>query len=512
MSLTGLGVAGHDDAGMGSRKVRRQGWTRRAALFAVAAPCALLLACVPDYKFPDQGGDGGPPASDGAAPGRDAPPAALDAPPGPHDASSDAPPAPLGDSAGDGPAPPPAVTHIFVNIDTYSGGICALRGASLYCWGDPTANGYGELGFALGDAPSAPVFPTVTPTTGTPSIVAMGQDHTCSLYGRIAYCRGRNEGYQRGNISMGNGPAETPVLNLPAGGLDTIAASDWTTCGLVLGQPSGPTSNVYCWGWNNEGECGRPLNDAHDPNTAWPLTGEIDGGPTGVIHDATAIAGGGLHFCAITARNTVECWGSTTFLESGPSTVRACPGSYAVDCSDQPQEFTLPNQDPPVQIAVGDRHSCALGQSGNVYCWGADEENQLGQGAAAPPQSCKDGNMTPFSCSGVPLQVQGLAPMKRLFAGGDDTCALDAAGHAYCWGMNDNGELGVGDTAVHAGPTEVVDEQTSQALVFDEMALGGQKVCGRSGPSVLCWGQPNLGTGAPDGATSNTAWPSPVHF
>jgi alpha-tubulin suppressor-like RCC1 family protein len=339
--------------------------------------------------------------------------------------------------------------------------------------------------------------------------IAMGGLMTCTLYGRTTYCRGANDSNQLGNPAGQTGPTEVAVQGLPASGLDALETAYDSTCGITLIPDAGAVSNVYCWGTNGESELGRPFGGPF-ATIAGPVTGILDGGPTGAIPDAIAIAGGGNHHCALTSGHQILCWGGTEFYESGPlQGPTSCPGGDETTCSDQPQPVTLPGGEVPVGIALGSVHSCALAMSGRVYCWGWDNANQLGNTTVT--QTCTDGDQTTGPCTGTPVEVTGLSGIQRLRAGGAETCGLDQAHHAYCWGYNGDGELGVGSTAPLTAPGEVVNA-LDEPYTFDDLAVGAEGACGRSGNTLYCWGNGVLGTEAPDGATPDNTFPAPVRF
>ena len=77
-----------------------------------------------------------------------------------------------------------------------------------------------------------------------------------------------------------------------------------------------------------------------------------------------------------------------------------------------------------------------------------------------------------------------------LAAGGAHTCGLTAAGAAYCWGSNANGQLGngtIGGTSVPAGPV-------SGGLTFVALSAGGAHTCGvTSNGAIYCWGSNSSG-------------------
>ena len=78
-------------------------------------------------------------------------------------------------------------------------------------------------------------------------------------------------------------------------------------------------------------------------------------------------------------------------------------------------------------FALGANHSCSE-YIGGVFCWGANESGQLGNGTTVD--------------SNVPVLTYG---MLYSVAGGDNhTCAVHELGGVYCWGGNQSGQLGDG--------------------------------------------------------------------
>jgi alpha-tubulin suppressor-like RCC1 family protein len=492
----------------------------RGARFVIAlvaaASGALAPACLPDVDFetPSPGNDGGDSGADSMAADQTAPPADAQSDAADSRASTDA----VADVVVEADADPNAIGPFAVNLDDDYGltGTCAVRGGALYCWGANESNPVGELGLPPDTADSGghPLPTRVTATAEAASQItqlAMGDVHTCTLYGHTPYCRGSNNNFQLGNSSAASGPDEVAVVGLPAGGLDVIAAAQLSTCGITLATDAGTESNVYCWGTNGDGELGRPIGET-PPVGATPVTGDIDGGPLGLIPDAIAIAGGGYHHCAISASRGILCWGSTTYRESGPIVGPAnCPGGDTATCLDQPQHVTLPATEVPTALALGAFHSCALTQSGNVYCWGWNLSGELGTGSTTLPDSCTDGSET-APCTGVPVQV-AISNVRILRAGGETTCAVDDMRHAYCWGLNDQGQDGNGDNGGDlAVPTEVLDPVTLSPFTFDDLSVGYSETCARTGDVLYCWGGGPLGTEAPDGSMPNYDSPAVVQF
>ena len=87
-------------------------------------------------------------------------------------------------------------------------------------------------------------------------------------------------------------------------------------------------------------------------------------------------------------------------------------------------------------VSAGGEHTCAVKLDNTAYCWGDDDNGQLGDGGANTD-------------SNVPVALGGaLAPananVASIDAGFDHTCAVTTANVAYCSGDDDKGQIGNG--------------------------------------------------------------------
>ena len=85
-------------------------------------------------------------------------------------------------------------------------------------------------------------------------------------------------------------------------------------------------------------------------------------------------------------------------------------------------------------VAAGYAHSCALLSDGRVACWGSNLYGQLGPGAE------------PGIKPSGPVIVDLPEAADRVSAGREHTCARAESGRVYCWGRNDFGQLGNGES------------------------------------------------------------------
>jgi alpha-tubulin suppressor-like RCC1 family protein len=87
-------------------------------------------------------------------------------------------------------------------------------------------------------------------------------------------------------------------------GVAAIAAGGGHTCALTTG------GGVKCWGWNYYGQ----LGDATQATQIRPVNVRR------MMEDATDIASGWAHTCALTAGGGVKCWGWNKFGQLGDGT------------------------------------------------------------------------------------------------------------------------------------------------------------------------------------------------
>ncbi|MGH3646150.1 MAG: Ig-like domain-containing protein [Micromonosporaceae bacterium] len=129
------------------------------------------------------------------------------------------------------------------------------------------------------------------------------------------------------------------------------------------------------------------------------------------------------------------------------------------------------------RISVGNLHSCAITDAGEVECWGGNDNGQLGNGTT--------------TTSTAPVPVSGVSAALQLAAGGSHTCVLVHGGTVRCWGLNGNGQLGMGTTDDAQLPTAQTVVGISGAVA---VAAGGFHSCAILGDgTVKCWGSDGMG-------------------
>ena len=140
-------------------------------------------------------------------------------------------------------------------------------------------------------------------------------------------------------------------------------------------------------------------------------------------------------------------------------------------------------------IDAGARHTCATTTAGEAWCWGNNESGQLG-----------DGNTVSRF---FPVQVAAAQAYTLISAGSAHSCALDAGGKAYCWGRNTEGALG--DSSLTNRPVPVA---VRTPLTFTTVSTGWEVTCGVGADQRgYCWGM-NLGSALGDGRSCDSRAPA----
>jgi cysteine-rich repeat protein len=337
-----------------------------------------------------------------------------------------------------------------ISIDGIASGsasACALLGGgALKCWG---ANGYGKLGLgdqrSRGDDPDemGEALPVVDLGPVGAKLVAVGGEHACAVLkdGNVK-CWGRNSSGRLGlgdTEARGDGPGEMgamlPVVDLGTDRRAThIAAGGLHTC-VVLDD-----GNLKCWGGNYYGQLG--VGDRNDRGAEANQMGDaLPAVDLGTDRTARAVTAGSFYTCALLDDYSVKCWGSNSHGQLGLGDV-AMRGADPSQMGDALPAVDLGTERKATQIAAGSSHVCALLDDSSVKCWGGGFEGQLGQGDQMP-RGTAPGQMG----DALPRIDLGSGRSARSIAAGNSvSCALLDDGRLKCWGSNERGALGLGDT------------------------------------------------------------------
>ena len=183
-----------------------------------------------------------------------------------------------------------------------------------------------------------------------------------------------------------------------------------------------------------------------------------------------AMAMGDFHGCAFNSTNSLFCWGANDFGQLGNGGTQA---AYVPTASAIGRTFA--------DVSAGGSTTCARTSAGAVFCWGSNNSGQLGNGTT---DEGEEGSTNP-----TPTPVTGGLTFAEVSVGGDHACARTVAGVIYCWGANYYGQGGNGQNDPRLAPTAVATN-----LTFVQIAAGASHTCGRtSAGAVWCWGSNSYG-------------------
>lgn len=202
--------------------------------------------------------------------------------------------------------------------------------------------------------------------------------------------------------------------------------------------------------------------------------------PTDVmgISDAIFITAGFDSACAIRESNEPLCWGANEAgqLGGGTTMYRSVPTPLVGVTSAE-------------QVSVGFDHTCLRTSDGRVLCFGDNRNGGLGDGTTAQ-------RGTPSELVGVP---GGLGVAVSVSASQRYACAAYANGEALCWGANDSGQLGVGDLTQRTMPQLLVAFTMNSITAVATNAATSCALLDVG--AVYCWGEADEGRLGDGGAS-----------
>ncbi len=316
--------------------------------------------------------------------------------------------------------------HRFTQLATFGRTTCGIRtDGRAYCWG---YNAWGALGIASSIGQSA--TPVAVETSLRFKQISAGADHVCAVGtdNRI-FCWGNN---QWGQFGAGNTvSSHIPTVTVSGDAFASVTTGNEFTCGVTM------AGNGWCWGADGAGETGTgaPISNG---NTTKLLPQAMTGG-----HRWAMLSASNQVACGVTTAGAGYCWGNSTSgrlgsTGSATSTPRAISGGHNWR-----------------QISAGFAHVCGVTTQSDVYCWGSNANGQLGVGL-------QNGSTTPVRAGTIRASEVSAANVAS--GSGSFTCAISVDRlTTSCWGRNDVGQLGNGNTtsdiASNVTPTIVIGQR-----------------------------------------------------
>ncbi len=325
------------------------------------------------------------------------------------------------------------------------------------------------LGQYIPTASAAGAAPTITSVTSGAGPLAGGNQVTINGTG------------------FDNGTGFTQISS----GNSYVDNSQVTSCGLTS------AGRVYCWGNNSSGQIGDGTTTDRTTPTAVDTTGVLNGK---VI---TNISVGGISVCAVDTNGAAYCWGNNSTGQLGDNSTTQRNTPVAVNTSGVLSGKTV------TQIATSSGSdtstkagsTCAVA-SGAAYCWGDNRTGQLGDNSTTQRNTPVAVNTSGVLSGKTVTQIAvGLGSLYSNYSSRiSSTCAV-ASGAAYCWGVNNNGQLGNNSTTSSNTPVAVntsgvlSGKTVTQITIAVSSSVGGNisSTCAVASGAAYCWGDNSTG-------------------
>jgi alpha-tubulin suppressor-like RCC1 family protein len=393
--------------------------------------------------------------------------------------------------------------------------------AEVRCWG---RNDVGQLGigdnFARGTSPShmgTNLKKADLGLAGNPGKLTLGGTHTCVLLqnGSVK-CWGGNAKGQLGlgsTLNVGDGYNEmgNNLASVSMGGsflAQDISAGYEHTCVMLDNR------ELRCWGRGDYGQLGHlQLQNADARGQSSSSLVSLPASHVNNYSYAESLASGSSFSCAIFGKNSVTCWGTTTIFGLMPK-FPSYNGTWIIANA--------------AKVVTGSGHVCVRTTDNKLYCWGANDYGQSGNGSYSPIDtptliqsdaldvaayaqttcyvktnatvSCigrsdnyQAGNTSTRNTSWIP--VSGVSSASKVALGGTHSCALVSGGNIYCWGYGLYGQLGRSDNGTSYYSTAAQVNLNSRTA--SDLSLGESHSCailsGANAGEVICWGRGDSG-------------------
>jgi len=328
---------------------------------------------------------------------------------------------------------------------------------TLWCWGENDFGQRGDANTTTEQQVPLQVFPALNW-----SIVSVEGTSTCAITVQgVRYCWGDNGSGQLGS-STAPDPQGVPVQTASSDRWVAVSMNSDSACAIRI------DGRLFCWGNN--------------PNILAQNSGSFTADTPTQVHGGgtwkkIVVAGGyTAHACGIKSDDTLWCWGynGTGQLGNGSTSTSYIPVQVGTATwSEVSGGGTFIN---------GSYSTCGIQTNGSLWCWGSDDDGKLGNGATTGNQLS-------------PVNISGAFTWKKVAVDVRSACAIRTDDTIWCWGLNDNGQLGIGSTT--PGSSESPVQVTDPGPWREVAALSAGFMAIKTNGTLWAWGNAFLGNGFP---------------
>jgi len=226
--------------------------------------------------------------------------------------------------------------------------------------------------------------------------------------------------------------AEKNITDIVAGGMSTFAISNHND-----------TQTIYSWGCNDQG-C---LSRGNEETEVFPVEGLE-----------------GIHIVEVAAGDSITAVLSDKGLVYACGTYRANNGIFGFDTASKEQRkfVKVEGIKNVISIAAGANHIAAITVNGKLYTWGVGEHGELGR-------KIMERHKVGSSLIPRAINVSRGKKFVKVYAGGYHTFAVTSNNEVFTFGLNNYGQLGLGDEISREHPEQV---ELPEGFVIKDIGVG----------------------------------------
>ena len=409
-----------------------------------------------------------------------------------------------------------SITGAIASVSLGSNSSCAFTGVEIYCWGLNSSYQLGNGTITNSQVPTKVL--TNSPASSSKNISSVAFNSSAGTVEFIADDRHYSHSLSLDtDLRAETIPSEIDLGSFGGRAISKVVKGANFTCYLSL-------SKVFCSGLNSLGQ----LGNGTQASSSTPVEIDTSGALKNLV--ITDLVAGQNHACVI-ASSKVFCWGSNSVGQLGVSDERDALKNFKTIASLSPVAVNTSGAlraEMQVQSILATPNSTCVTASGQAFCWGApvlgfhnlspnggvdnyglpialrDQGELSGKriaklsvsdyfdfysGSSSSGVACAltvdsqlycwsnnktlRGNTTSQDSQPVKVDTVNLGerPISDIEVSNSDACLI-SLGEVYCWGRNQNGQLGIGNLRSQSRPIAAI----SQGLLKDREVLSIKSV------------------------------------